>query len=325
MDTHSALDRGTIPILPSNTFQHPPLTINDDDMSVSHGVTALPSLETTDMSHSAMTYEAMLCQRQMYELSLGGGDCHHNWSKRLQLVANFGAYVQHISTRVGDSSSPLDMLLKVSGRKIYVSLELLLRRPPYRQSFNSVPSTDEYDVMLAATEVLEQHLQAPPPELRPWAWKNWVQWHALAVILAELLVRSRESLSDRAYAVAAKAFGYYAQIVADSQSGMLWKPIEKLMRRVQRMRQKSTLQATQELLIASPVTPEAPQDLSQFEQLFSVDDDLFESSKWSLDDQATTKFMDDVDQANLAPDLDYDNMPWLAWDSFLEDMIDYST
>ena len=41
---------------------------------------------------------------------------------------------------------------------------------------------------------------------------------------------------ERAYAVARESFASYAKLVADEESGMLWRPIAKLMRRVQRKR-----------------------------------------------------------------------------------------
>ncbi|XPS94644.1 hypothetical protein M3J09_003953 [Ascochyta lentis] len=70
LDTHSALDRGTIPILPRSAFHEPPSNINDSDMSPVNGIFAASRSEVTNMTHSAMIYEAMLCQRQMYEYHL---------------------------------------------------------------------------------------------------------------------------------------------------------------------------------------------------------------------------------------------------------------
>lgn len=308
-------------MLPSTAFRHPPLDLNDDELSPLQGVCATPSLGVTDMTHAMMSYQAMLCQRRMYELSHEHDENYKNWPRRLQLVADFGYYVQKVCIQTCDSPTPLNTLLKISGKKIHVSLELLLRRPPYRQPHNTVPPWDDYDIMLAATDVLEHHLQAPPPELGPWAWKNWVQWHALAVVLAELVVKPQGPSFARAHAIATKSFQYYSRIVADSQSGMLWKPIAKLMRRVQSSQQSSAVVPTQEAPL--PDHMNELEDTSQSSQptLLKADDN-FDFSYWNVDNQATVSFTDDTSPANQDSTLDYDDMSWLAWDSFLSDMID---
>jgi hypothetical protein len=282
-------------------------------MSPEHGVTVPSSPAITDMTHSIMTYEAMLCQRKMYELAQSGIS---NWSGRLQLVAHFGAHVEKLKYRIGASRAPLHILIMSSGQKIHRSLELLLRRPPYRQPLDTVPLLGDFDIMLAATEVLELHLQTPPPELSPWAWKNWVQWHALAVVLAELLTKPSGPLADRAIAIASKSFRYYAHIVADSQSGMLWKPIARLMRRVQRVRQASV--ASQEH--SAPPRP-AEGNVSDTGPPSSNDDDMFEGLNWSLDEEMTVPL---VDHESWSLGVDDEQTPWLAWDSFLQDMVDTS-
>lgn len=225
LDTHAVLDRGTVPILPANTFQSPPPNIDDCDLLLAVAAILFSPSEVTDMTHSRMTYQAMLCQRRICELSQGRDGGRNTWPQRLQLVADFGSFVDHICDRVNQSDKPLHTLIQVSGKKIHSSLELLLRRPPYRQPHDNVPSSDTLDVMLTATEVLEHHMQAPPPELKPWRWKDWIQWHVLAVLLVELMVRSQGPLIYRTIAVARESFSYYATIVTDSNTGMLWKPI----------------------------------------------------------------------------------------------------
>ena len=260
-----------------------------------------------------MTYEAMLCQRKIYELSRDGIS---NWSQRLQLVKDFGTYVKEISFRIGSSPAPMDLLLMVSGKKIHASLELLLRRPPYRQPFNAVPLSDGFDIMLAATNVLEHHLQASPPELSPWAWKNWVQWHALAVVLAELMERSSGPQTDSALAVATGSFHHYAHIVADSQTGLLWKPIARLMRRVQCIKQGSTTSQ------AFSATCSVQEDVQRFSDSSLLGDgNVLGFTDWSIDEPTVASFRD---QESQSLDLNHGQLPWLAWDAFLQDVANMS-
>lgn len=318
LDTHSALDRGTIPILPSTAFTVPPLSIDDASMSPPNNVPKESDTGITDMSHTVMIYEAMLCQRRLYELSEASPDSWDIWHRKLELIISFEKYVRRTTSHVQESSAPIDKLLKISGQKILTSLQLLLRRPPYRQSRNSVPPWDDFDVSKAATNVLKQHLQPLTPELEPWAWKNWIQWHALAVVLAELATNSNGEEADRAYVIAKKSFDYYARIVADSESGMLWKPISKLMRRVELLRRNKSSTTIPNFSEFNASTNSQvngkPMILTSL-----VDDFSFDTSSW----MASGHEMELSEVYNNFCDHEHtgeSNMSWLSWDAFLQDM-----
>jgi hypothetical protein len=327
LDTHSALDRGTIPILPSKTFRIPPLDVNDDDLTPSTTVplsssSSLPSSKPTDMSHMIMVYDAMVCQRKLYELSADAQNGWEQWTQKVETINLFEQSMRAKAYSSSGSNEPLEKLKRMSAEKIIISMQLLLRRPPYRQPQNTVPPWDDFDVMETATKVLEAHMQPVSIDLKPWAWKNWVQWHALAVVLAELTARPHDALSSRAYAVARKSFHYYAKIVADSESGMLWKPIAKLMRRVQKLRQDIGPEPMQELDDArdkeSSSSMSSQLDLSMLDALEPFD---FNFNNWDVDSGETTKYPiiegngDGIHDAAQPED-----MPWLAWDYFLQDL-----
>lgn len=322
LDTHSALDRGTIPILPSSAFPTPPLNINDEEMSPPDNVPSMSSLQLTDMSHASMTYQAMICQRKLYELARVRDNNWDNWPARIELIAAFERYVKHESLAMSESRAPLHRLQHISGQKILASLQLLARRPPYHLPHNAVPPWDDFDVLEAATGVLEQHLQPMPPELQPWAWKNWVQWHALAVVLAELLVRPRNSLSDRAFTVATHSFRHYAHIVADSESGLLWKPIARLMRRVQSLRRNTHTELAPMEPIGHGTLNGAPYDSMAVEDPNIQENvDMFDFSQWELDGEATHARLFNELPADVKDCLDFpqDYTPHLAWDTFLQE------
>jgi hypothetical protein len=328
LDTHSALDRGTVPMLPSRAFRTPPLNINDEDMLPPNHVPKASSSGPTDMSFTCLIYEAMICQRKLYELSRDEQSAWEHWPMKLDVFAAFEKYVNERGPANVESTSSIEKIQYFSGRNMLASLQLLLRRPPYRQPQNSVPPWDDFDIMENAVEVLEDHTQLVTADLAPWAWKNWVQWHALAVVLAELMVRPHGPASDRAYAVATKSFRHYASIVADSDSGMLWKPIAKLMRQVQRIKQNFHVQIAQIPLNQPITTPETLVEVAEQQPpLYFQDVDMFNFTNWNSDIYANNNAPLD---ANLKHNQSTEtgvshSTPWLAWDSFLQDVNDTST
>lgn len=320
IDNYSALDRGTKPILPSSALCTPPLDINDCDMSPSNDVPMVPSSEPTDMAHTTIIYDAMICQRKLYELSQLPQDERNHWQKKLDVIAKFEEAVSHRNSKIGERVGPLERLQIISAKQITVSIQLLLQRAPYRQHHPAVPPGNEYNVMEAAIEVLQQRLQATSPELRPWAWKNWVQWHALAVLLVELTVQSHVSISDTAYKVATKGFRRYARLVADSQAGLLWKPIARLMRQVQRMKQKSL---TCDIHDGSAAMPEGEEKATnQLDQVNPNDVDIIDFSKWNIDDVSTNSCSNNGVQSHdhNSSETSIDEKSLLAWDAFLRDI-----
>jgi hypothetical protein len=320
LDTYSALDRGTVPILRSTAFVTPPINIDDQDMSPPNNVPSASSLGFTEMSHTAMIHEAMLCQRKLYELSESTQHAWEHWPTRLGLVEAFGNYVQRATCSIGVSASPIQQLHKISGHRIYVSLQLLLRRPPYRQGHNCVPPWDDFDILDAATNVLEQHLQPLAPELKPWAWKNWVQWHALAVILAELTLHPKGPAFDRAYTIALKSFHHYSKIVADSKSGMLWKPIAKLMRRVQHVRQRETNSWVSNSHSSGLSRPDYSADSIDPRNIQTAN--MFDFTDWTFENDESDLAASGYQAYTQDDSSEHDsNIPWLAWDTFLIDTI----
>ncbi|CAN9289402.1 unnamed protein product [Alternaria alternata] len=274
------------------------------------------------MSHTAMIYEAMICQRRLYEISDGVQNGWEQWTKKVELLNEFKTSILSERTNIHSYDSPLEMLRRMSAQKIIVSMQLLARRPPYRQPHNIVPPWDDFDIMKSATEVLEQHLQPIPVELQPWAWKNWVQWHALAVLLAELMVRPQEPSSDRSYIIAKQSFRHYARLVADSESGLLWKPIAKLMRRVQRLRQTPDTAGNKNLAIGTETVFTVPIVTEQTCSSTS-NNDLFDLSNWGMnEDDLNVPFLglEDHVRPQYNDNEDGNEIPWLAWDNFVRDI-----
>lgn len=316
------MDRGTVPMLPLSAFQFPPLDVNDSALSPPNNVPVVDSRGFNDMTHTKLIYAAMLCQRRLYEFSSNADSTNwSHWPKMLAALDDFKQHVENDLHRFKDTTGSLAMLHIGSGPKILVSLQLLLRRPPYRPSRNIVPPWDDMDILEAATSVLEEHLKPIPAELVPWAWESWVQWHALAIVLAELLVQPHGSLFDRAYAAARKGFSSYITLIADGDSGMLWKPIARLMHRVQRLRKPPPRKvlphdAPSNTAISLHYNGTAPSEASGGFQPFPFNTWDFEMDDPGLfTSAADLQSYEQLDNVHATVDT-----PWLAWDCFLQDL-----
>ena len=137
-----------------------------------------------------------------------------------------------------DPTIPFHWFAKHVGEVMGMGLMLFTIRPMRLQPQTKIPHVGDSSVLNLAAHVLAEHeaiLTAPFTE--PWRWFVWVQWHALAVALAELCSRTEGPDVDRAWGVVDAAFTRYAELVADTERGMLWQPIEKLMKRAKHNRE----------------------------------------------------------------------------------------
>jgi hypothetical protein len=237
MDTHGSYDRGTPHILHWDDLGPAPLLLNDDEMSRAI-VPVSSSPVFNDMSFFALMFRAMVCQKKMMSMPDSAED---GWAARLQLVSSFERSIKQDYFNVSEDAQPLERFTEQVAKGIITSMHLVLRRPPYKQRPGLVPSSDNFNVLEHSTKLLQQELVTKSAEFAPWAWKSWVRWNALAIVLVELCSQSPGESYDAAYSIAVQSFNHYSSLIADTDTGMLWKPITKLMRRLQQLKHSNTI------------------------------------------------------------------------------------
>lgn len=250
LDLQSALDRGTRPLLTSGDFLSMPLNVDDNMVSSKTDTKCVVDISSsfTDMSFCTMAYKAMTCQRQIgdveYTLHTRSSDHPKNdiWDEKKHILRDFESHLTSFAQACTPSSSPLEMFTLTVGNESLVAMRLMLRRPLQVSTCKYIPDDDDFDVLAVGTEVLESSLvKQKTSEFAPWAWYSWVKWYALAVVLAELSTGSCGEEHQRAWTVAQECYSRYAILVADSDSGLLWKPIARLMNRVRKIWSKENI------------------------------------------------------------------------------------
>ena len=144
--------------------------------------------------------------------------------------------------RYFDTNVPFQWFAKTIGDLMSLGFLLYAIRPLHIDPQVKAPRMKEIDVLNLSTELLERQVAVlKNPATERWRWFVWVQWHALAVALAELCLRTEGPGVERAWNAVDDAFQLYGEIVADTQSGMLWQPIEKLMKKARQNRRTAQM------------------------------------------------------------------------------------
>ena len=247
LDSHAAEDRGSSSLITSNSFSTRfPLNINDEDISLEASQPPKERQGLTDMSFALSCVEVLEARRKLlYATESAVGSVQ---AAPQELGIQIGSivsqqrsieekYLRHLNL-----TNPYHWFMRTVADIITAVMWLLLYRPLRRRPDNVQSRQATHpDILRLSVDVLERiyHLQTDPAGSHfRWLSQTYVQWHALAVTIAELCVETEGTMVERAWAIVEPAFEQMAHHVADSDQGMLWRPVKKLMSKARGVRQK---------------------------------------------------------------------------------------
>ena len=247
LDSHAAQDRATNPVVYADSFSTKlPLHINDEDLHVDLCEELEERQGFTDMTFCLICHELMDIIRQLNyvpvkEISQRQSASQEKWLQRIDAVIRMQRHIEERYLRHLNLAHPFHWATRQVADIITAIMWLGVYRPIQRRHDNS-PSSQPADpgILGLSVEVLEKaHRLYTDPAASGFRWLSriYVQWHALAVTIAELCVQTEGPMVERAWAILMPVFTEASQNVADSNAGMLWRPIKKLMNRAQRLRQ----------------------------------------------------------------------------------------
>jgi hypothetical protein len=248
LDLQCAFDRGSRAILSSRDLADWPLNANDADISTASATGLVPHARFTEMSFCLLTCRAGVCHRKLTELGLSAADGTEDprlaRAQQVATLVDFEASVLHLQGQCDATPTTIQAFAVTVAQESLVAMRLLFYRPLHKrgkghEAFDK-DQLGKDELLTMATEVLERSQSKRSwAQFAQWAWFKWVKWYALAVVLAELCTADG-ARADHAWIVAQRSYSDYANIVADTKSGLLWKPIARLMQRVTTLRTART-------------------------------------------------------------------------------------
>lgn len=257
-----------------------PRNINDTDFDPSfQGVDISDKDELTDMTFSLVTYKAQLSGRLLNFVSTTTSTTRNSspglaatiWDDRLDQARHFEDQVHRLLSTCDPESNAYAWFVFHGTKSLISSMRLSALRPLNRAGLRAPPRVQgSSDLLTAALSVLSKaQLIRTDPRGEGFRWYVRVQWHALAIAIAECFVCSDEQLltsvwpvveaayestytvnqqhHQRQYGGEATAADYYRQ------DGSLRQPLQALMART-RVRVKNLLRGTSgSVLTQAPV------------------------------------------------------------------------
>ena len=239
LDIHSAEDRGSDPMIHEATFTtRKPLNINDADLDPENRQPLSDRVGHTELTFCLICNELSIVTRRFTFMLQPAKDREKvpagtTVEEKISLISECEQYIRQEYLVHCDSSNPIAWVAVTVTRLILARLWLAVYHPLQPENRSHVyPMMTRERLMLISVSILEDaHRLEREPSVVQWRWffSSWVQWHALAVALAELCLHNRGPLVERAWAIIDQVYEPWASHIADSRRGMLWRPIQKLM------------------------------------------------------------------------------------------------
>jgi hypothetical protein len=143
---------------------------------------------------------------------------------------------------------PYQRITKMVADCIISIMWLVTYKPLQRHPVSDHSAQVPYPGLLhLSVEVMERyHTVSTDALIEPYKWiaRIYVQWHALAVMIAELCVQTEGPTVEKAWSIVDAVYGETARHVADSNKGMLFRPIKKMYEKAQAVRRDHTNSAS---------------------------------------------------------------------------------
>ena len=242
LDIRGAEDRGSDAILtPTSYNTSRPTNIDDDDFGPD---------STAPLTPKATPAENVICMCTA-RCSVFGYITHpHTRTDSQSPVHTEDELIQHVRGLENDfihTADPSHLNSRYASevaRLVILKLWLIVQYPFSAQPTVAPMPVSRETMLRTAVSVMELSVRMTEP---PWkdrfAWWTdcYVQWHPLAVALAELCIQTEGEMVDRAWMVVERVFPLWSTTVADSARGPLWRPIRKLYKKAKGARAGSMM------------------------------------------------------------------------------------
>ncbi|CAG8932187.1 unnamed protein product [Penicillium salamii] len=342
LDVAASLDRASEPMMQAAWLDYnPPSNINDEDIwfDMTGPIPQHPEGTFTDMTHTLVIAASSSVTR-----SLAFADFIEPTVKimslRQQIVHDFQQKASDLLSGCRPDLSDFQWFAQKTAGVMGSWLQLACLRPLQRSKNFTPPKVHGDALLKIAADNLQWTQEAYDyPGAADWRWyaSMWVPWHALAVAIAELCVCKSLSVMSKYWSVVDNVYQRSRVVIADSQQGMLWKPMERLMTQaINRRKELVQLEAAQGVVqqpqyaYSNMDSGLGPQQVPPFAG-FSVElEDAINQPRNTHIAEVPTSFApvpwpnvwDAMDLSDPTLQGGSDDTAWLSYENFIENVYD---
>ncbi|KAI9848572.1 MAG: hypothetical protein M1837_007241 [Sclerophora amabilis] len=245
LDIRSAEDHGSDPSITEGSFDTKyPLNIDDDEMSVDSEGPLKNHHGCTEMTFCLVRYEVTGAMRKLnFVPPVAAKEASPEATvkeKERWIEETCRSLDEKFNLKGCDMTVPLYWVTATVARLILGKMWLMLHHPFQRLHKGApIPQETKDHLFVTSMEVIEYaRLLETEPTTRKYCWllRTYVQWHAIVFLLAELCLRTRGELVDRAWHAVNGVFENWGEQAQATKNDMLWLAVKRLRSRAQRAR-----------------------------------------------------------------------------------------
>ncbi|KAK7531546.1 fungal-specific transcription factor domain-containing protein, partial [Phyllosticta citribraziliensis] len=244
LDIRACEDRGSFPLISLELCSTKvPLNINDEDIEPN---TRSPPAERegyTEMTFSKLCQEASAVAPKFFSPIPANIDDEHkrdHWQHQIQEeVEHFKDKMQEMFLNYCKPEVPIQYVVIKVVQIILTEFWLLVHYPIQTRRFAFKSKATKKEVLEAAVAHLEidyEVVMHPLSTKFSWYFDTYVEWHPIAVALAELCVQTRGPLVEKAWKVVDTIYERARSLVTDVS---LWRPVKKLYQKARLAREQA--------------------------------------------------------------------------------------
>ncbi|TDZ66059.1 Bikaverin cluster transcription factor bik5 [Colletotrichum trifolii] len=258
LDIRAAEDRGTDAAIPRQSYNtRLPYNLDDDDFGPSTTTPLEDKLGPTEMtfclctSMSSGIFGNLRPRHPQLALEDDNGSGAEHATSEDEIMAHAQRLEALFGTAPKDTDEPVDARNLAAGnaavtvRIIILKMWLSAQYPftPRGPAAAAKPRVARETMLRTAVNTIELVEYSSTHYRQRFGWwiDSYVQWHPLAVALAELCVQTRGELADRAWQVVDRNFSEMGARIADTRRGTLWRPLKKLLRKAKAARAEALM------------------------------------------------------------------------------------
>ncbi|KAL1641233.1 hypothetical protein SLS58_006135 [Diplodia intermedia] len=241
LDIRACEDRGSFPLIDHGLCSTKmPLNINDNDITPDTRFAPPERTGCTDVSFSRLCQEASMAAPKFFSPAPADVD---DDQKRDQWQTQIQDEVERFKERLHDKfimhvnpSIPIQFVISQVAQIVTSEFWLLVHYPIQTRRYAFKSKATKQEILNTAITHLrvDYGLQLHPSSSKyKWYYETYVQWHPLAVALAELCVQTRGALVDEAWSIVDAVYERARSRVTDVS---LWRPVRKLHQKARRAR-----------------------------------------------------------------------------------------
>ncbi|KAI1657666.1 fungal-specific transcription factor domain-containing protein [Daldinia decipiens] len=258
LDIRASEDRGTNTIVARGSYDtRLPLNINDDDFGPDSRGPLVERQGPSDMTFNLCTARCSgLFLAVEHAQDAPGIEDSGPPSKGVEETLKHAQSLEAQFVVGADTNHVPSHLASIMVRLVILKLWLIMQYPlhPRRRpqaasasrqgragaAGNVFPHEATLRTAISIVELNDHLATGPYGERFSWWVATYVQWHPLAVALAELCTQTRGELVDRAWQTVEDVLPKWSEVIADTKNGTLWRPIRKLYKKAKAARLATT-------------------------------------------------------------------------------------